>query len=142
MHPKQRHFHVVRAGKQISKAKVSPKFLHAASRVNNPAVRRCGMTRHTLLTHRLHLLLEVNSRFLTSGKKTAREPHLQESLHFDGQPTDFLRLVRTCSGNAAALQSVGWIHLPRGSCCFLHLLHVSFDKLQRHLLSDSRKLLC
>lgn len=128
-----------RVGK-TSISKAGPKFVNSVSRVNNPAASRSGMTRHALLTRDSHLVL--NFWLIMKQKKAPREPHLQELVCSEGQPTDFLRLVRTRPGNAAALQAVRWIHLPRGSCRFLDLLHVSFHQLQRDLLSDPGKLLC
>lgn len=47
MHPKEQHFHIGRAGKQVSKTKASWKFISPAPRVSNPAARRSGMTCHS-----------------------------------------------------------------------------------------------
>lgn len=56
--------------------------------------------------------------------------------------TRLLGLVRPCARDAAALQAEGGVHFARGSCCFLYLLHMSFNQLQGNLLADPRKLLC
>lgn len=56
--------------------------------------------------------------------------------------TSLLGLFWSRAGDAAALQTEGWVHLAGAASRLLHLLHVGLHQLGRHLLTHPRELLC